>query len=65
MFWSQFVSYLAANRSFIPAAVYAEVRREGIVRVQERLQAGYASGPLYFSDLIEKLENTLAPKKSA
>ena len=60
--FSDFARHLVANRAFIAPAVFADIRREGLARLNERQQAGRAGGALLFDDLIAKIETATAPR---
>lgn len=62
MYFSTFTSYMLANRRNVPNSLWQQVRREGIARVTERLQAGRADSELTFNDLIERIEDAILAK---
>jgi len=63
MLWTQFVAYFDAHKGRISKVIAAQIRREAIARVQERWKEGYvATEPLYFDDLIARIEKAVQPR---
>jgi hypothetical protein len=62
MTFSAFTAYFTANRKHVPAALANDVRRAALSRLQERMQAGRADSALDFSDLIERMETSIASR---
>lgn len=62
MTFGQFTSYFAANQNQVPAALASEIRRTAKARLIERMQSGYGDCLLDFSDLIQRMEASVAGK---
>jgi hypothetical protein len=63
MYWSDYCRYMNQNARHIPAANRISIQRRALARYVERVQGGYARGPLVFSDLINEAEGCIAGVK--
>lgn len=60
--WSSFCHYMKDNKHSAPATVWHEVARMGWERRKERLQRECASEAGGYGDLVDIMEQAIAPK---